>query len=257
MIILIVILFLNATTPIVHAENSVKTYFAQIMFEQVYFYKAPINDDSTANVYFEIPKTYFVELLNNANENFYYAKYSTLTGYVKKESVQAVANTPNKPFLDNLNFRIYADLSRELRSEPNVSSSSSLLIASIPLYSRNLVFYGKITGENLIEGRTETWYYCKYLADVEYFGYVYSDFCDELPTTLPVNTEEVTYIANPTFIEEPPINTTNSINYNSNTTAIVVGIITIPALIFVFMILKNKSVLGREKSSSKEIKEYY
>ena len=254
MIILVLILFLNATTPIVFAENT-KTYFAQIMFEQVYIYKTPTNDNSISNIYFEIPKTYFVELLSNANENFYYAKYCNVTGYVKKESVQAVANTPNTPFLDNLNFRVYADLSRNIRTEPNVSSNTSSLVASVPLYSRNLTFYGKILGENLIEGRTNIWYYCKYSADTDYYGYVYSDFCDELPLTFPTNTEEVTYISNPTFKDEYTETNPTSLDLQSNTTAIIIGIITIPALIFVFMILKNKNILSKQ-SSSKEIKEY-
>ena len=254
MIILVLILFLNATTPTVYAENT-KTYFAQVMFDQVYIYKTPNNDNSINNVYFEIPKTYFVELLNNANDSFYYAQYCNVIGYVKKESVQAVANTPNTPFLDNLNFRVYADLSRNIRTEPNVSSNSSSLVASVPLYSRNLTFYGKILGENLIEGRTNIWYYCKYSADTDYYGYVYSDFCDELPTTLPKNTEEVTYVSNPTFTNENIQTNQNSLDLNSNTTAIIIGIVTIPALIFMFMILKNKNILNKQ-TSSKEIKEY-
>lgn len=256
MIILVLILFLNATTPVVYAENTTKTYYAQIMFEQVYLYKTPTNDNSTLNVYFEIPRTFFVELVDNANETFYFARYSNITGYVKKESVQAVSNTPNSPFLDNLKFRVYADLSRNIQTEPNLSSNTSSLVASVPLYSRNLTFYGKIIGENLIEGRTNIWYYCKYSADADYYGYIYSDFCDELPTTLPINTEEVTYMSNPTFISEKVENENNSISFNSNTTAVIVGIITIPALIFIFMIIKNKNVLGKDKLTSKEIKEY-
>jgi len=256
MIILILILFINTSIPVVYAENSSKTYFAQVMFEQVFLYRTPNNDNSSLNIYFEIPKTYFVELLDSENDDFYLAKYSSITGYVKKESVQAISNTPSKPFLDNLNFRVYADLSRDLRSEPNVSSTTSSLLANIPLYSRNLTFYGKITGENLIEGRTNTWYFCKYSADIDYYGYVYSDFCDELPSTIPTNTEEVTYISNPTFLEPIENNNTNSINLNSNTTSIIVGILTIPAIIFVFMILKNKNVLSNSKNKEKEIKDY-
>ncbi|MBQ9792381.1 MAG: hypothetical protein IJW32_01360, partial [Clostridia bacterium] len=89
MIILIVILFLNATAPVVYAESSRETYFAQVLFEQVCLYKTPVNDNSTSNIIFEIPKTYFVELLDNTNEYFYFARYSTITGYVKKESCQA------------------------------------------------------------------------------------------------------------------------------------------------------------------------
>ena len=251
MIFLLFIIFFNATAPTVYANNNI-TYYAQILFEQVYIYKSPVSDNSISNIYFEIPKTYFVELLDNANEDFYLAKYINITGYVKKESVQAVKNTPSSPFLNNLNFRVYADLSRNIRSEPNSSSNTSNVIASVPLYCRNLTFYGKITGESLIEGRTNTWYYCKYSADKDYYGYIYSDFCDELPTSLPINLEEVSFVENPTFTIETEAK--NSVDLNSNTTAIIIGIITVPALIFVFMIIKNKTILNSKLN--KEIKEY-
>ena len=253
MIILVLILFFNSTTPCAYAEFS-KTYYAQILFDSVYLYKTPTND-SVANIYFELPKTYFVELLDNATQDFYLVRYINIKGYVKKESVQAVEKIPVTPFLDNINFRVYADLSRGLYSEPNASSSTSSLVANIPLYSRNLTFYGKIIGENLIEGRTDIWYYCKYTADKDYYGYVYSDFCDELPNPTPTNSEEVSYITNPTFEEEINQNA-NHIELNSGTNAIITAIITIPALIFIFMIIKNKNVLKKEHVKEKEIKEY-
>ena len=251
MIILVLILFLNATAPTVFADN--KSYFAQILFEQVYIYRTPNDDNSITNIFFEIPKTYFVELLDSVNQNFYLAKYLNITGYVKKESVQAVENTPSYPFLNNLNFRVYADLSRNIHSEPNASSKTSNIIASVPLYCRNLTYYGKITGETLIEGRTNTWFYCKYTADKDYYGYIYSDFCDELPTPMPTNLEAVTFIANPTF-KLDQVEQNNSIDFNSNTTAVIIAIVSIPALIFVFMIIKNKNILNSKLN--KEIKEY-
>lgn len=251
MIILVLILFLNATAPTVFADN--KSYFAQILFEQVYIYRTPNDDNSITNIFFEIPKTYFVELLDSVNQNFYLAKYLNITGYVKKESVQAVEHAPSSPFLNNLNFRVYADLSRNIHSEPNTSSKTSNIIASVPLYCRNLTYYGKITGETLIEGRTNTWFYCKYTADKDYYGYIYSDFCDELPTPMPTNLEAVTFIANPTF-KLDQVEQNNSIDFNSNTTAVIIAIVSIPALIFVFMIIKNKNILNSKLN--KEIKEY-
>ena len=235
MIILVLILFLNATTPVVYAENTSETYYAQIMFEQVYLYKTPTNDNSTLNVYFEIPKTYFVELLENANESFYYAKYSNIFGYVKKASVQAVSNTPNSPFLDNLKFRVYADLSRNMQTEPNLSSNTSSLVASVPLYSRNLTFYGKIIGENLIEGRTNIWYYCKYTVTNE-CGYVYSDACDKMDNIVK-NTEKLPYISTPQW-NLTPTQSPQLVAIDSNPFKITVILICIPFIVFGIILLR-------------------
>ena len=37
----------------------------------------------------------------------------------------------------------------------------------------------------------DIWYYCKYTADKDYYGYVYSDFCDEISPFIN-NNEELT-----------------------------------------------------------------
>jgi len=255
MIILILCLILNnSITPVFALETP--TYYAKILYEQVYFFKSPIDDNSCANVYFELPCTYFVELIENANETFYKAKYLNLYGYVKKESVQTVKEQPNSPFLDNLNFRVYADLSRKLQSEPNISSATSNLLATIPLYSRNLTYLGIIHGESLIDGRTDVWYYCKYSADVDYYGYVYSDFCDEMPEKIPQNTETVEFVANPTFDVEDAKNNIQSLPENNKYTSIVIGVLCVPAIIFVVMLVNGKNFIHKEKFKSKEIIDY-
>ena len=235
MVILILLLLFETTIPCVNALNT-PTYFAKIMYEEVYLYKKPIDNDSCENIYFTLPKTYYVLLTGNENEMFYQANYLDFCGYVKKESVQAVAGTPNQPYLKNINFRIYADMSRQLMSEPNISSITSTQIASIPLYARNIKYYGKILGETLIDGRTNIWYFCKYTADKDYYGYVYSDFCDEIPNPLPMNTENFTFIHNPNF--ELNVTTSQTIPIKDHSVKIIVFILCIPALIVAFMIIK-------------------
>ena len=103
MSILILCLFFQSTIPYVSA-NSKTTYYAKVLYDLVYFYKTPVEDNSPTNIFFELPKTYFVELTDSINSIFYEAKYLNFSGYVKKESVQAVASTPVNPFLNNINF---------------------------------------------------------------------------------------------------------------------------------------------------------
>ncbi|MBO5954904.1 MAG: hypothetical protein J6Q13_02935 [Clostridia bacterium] len=248
MIILILILLFQSSSPAVYATNH-QTYYAKVLFEQVYLYKSNNNDDSTENIYFELPKTYFVELVDISGD-FYKARYLNFTGFVKKDSVQAVSGTPNNPFLNNISFRVYSDLSQKLWSTPTTKNH---LITEIPALTKNIQYIGKIHGECLIEGRTNVWYFCKYTTDKENYGYVYSDFCDEMPTIIN-NTEDVNYINNPTF--QTQITPTKAIPKDSNAVGIVVGILSVPALIFVLMIMKGTRILSAEKIKSKEVVDY-
>ena len=248
MILLILILFFQSTSINVYAFDE-QTCWARILFDQVYFYKSATNDNSTSNIYFELPKSYFVKLINKQG-NFYEATYQNLTGYVKKDSVQAVADTPSNPFLNNITFRVYAELSEKIYSQPK---STSALITQIPPLTKNIQYIGKIYGECLIDGRTNIWYYCKFSADYDYYGYVYSDFCDEMQQ-IPINNEDVKYINNPTF--ESKTEEINAIPEDSNLTGIVVGILSIPALVFVLMIMKGTKLMSHEKIKRKEIIDY-
>jgi len=250
MIILILIMFLQSTNIQVYAVEN-QTYYARVLFEQVYLYKTPFEDNSYSNIFFELPKTYFVELVDVEN-NFYKAKYLNFTGYVKKDSVQAVASTPKNPFLNNVTFRVYADLSQNLWSIPTTENST--LITEIPPLTNKIQYIAKTNGQCLIQGRTSTWFYCKYTSqNNEYYGYVYSDFCDEMPTIMN-NFEEVNYINNPTF--KTPQQTVNAIPKDSNVVGVIVLIMSIPALIFVFMLLKGTRLLSAEKIKHKEVVDY-
>ena len=251
MILLILLIFFQSSnnTPIYATKQ--ETYYARVLFEQVYLYKTPTEDNSLANIYFELPKTYFVELIGKEGD-FYKAKYLDLYGYVKKDSVQAVSEAPINPFLTNINFRVYASLSETMWSNASTQNTSTI-ITQLPHLTNNLTYIGKITGECLIENRTNEWYFCKYTADKEYYGYVYSDFCDQM-SPIANNFEELEYITNPTFeIIVPP---TKTIPQNSNTVGIVIGILSIPVLIFVFMIIKGTKILSGEKISKKEVIDY-
>ena len=235
-----------------YATNTQK-FYARIMQEGVILYKSPIDVLDTENVFFELPRTYFVELIDSANQQFFMVNYMSFTGYVKKECVQTIVGTPKKPFLTDISFRIYAEPSRDMRSEPTTSGGSLSQVTYIPLMSKNLTFIGKITGEELVSGRTDIWYYCKYSADRDYYGYVYSDFCDQLTPILD-NTESVTYTSSPVF--STPQQQQTAIPLTDKTTGIIIAILFVPAGIFAFMILKNKKILKQEKIHSKEVVDY-
>lgn len=242
----------NSVSIPVYATSDTE-YYARIMYNDVYLYKNPVDIDDYSNVLFTLPRTYFVRLIENADNDFYKVNYLDFTGFVKKERVQAIVGTPNNKYLSNISFRIFSEQSRDLRSEPTTSGGSSHQVTYIPLYSRNLTYYGEIHGDALIEERTDIWYYVKYTTDKDYYGYVYSDFCDQF-SPRPLNTEEVEYTTFPDFSKnETPA---SAIPFESNTTGIIIAILSVPALIFLVLILRSSRLVRRDNSSSKEIKDY-
>lgn len=250
--ILLILSLLFQTSPIsVYATETNKTYYARVLFDQVYLYKTPTENNDYNNIYFELPKTYFVELISKEND-FYQARYLDFVGYVKKESVQAVSSTPNNPFLTNINFRVYAELSQTLRSSPTTQTNN--ILTQIPILTRNITYIGKINGECLIEGRTSVWYYCKFSSSQEYFGYVYSDFCDEMPSLIPTNSEDLVYINNPSF--DPITAPINTIPQTSNAVGIVICILSIPAIIFILLIMKGTRFSTKGTQKTKEVIDY-
>jgi len=249
---LLIILLIFETSPSIISAAETKTYYARILFDQVYLYKTAVEDDNVSNIYFELPKTYFVELIASEGE-FYQARYMNMNGYVKKDSVQAVNTIPKTPFLNVISFRVYADLSRDIRSTPTQTDQNNLVI-QVPSLTKNLQYYGKVYGECLIENRTDVWYYCKYTADKDYYGYVYSDFCDEMQNPLPENTEELNYITNPTF--EIATEPSNTIPITSNSLGIIIAILSIPALIFMFILMKGTKLISKDHQKNKEIIDY-
>ena len=247
-LLIIISLGINSNRFYVYAETDEECY-ARIMFEQVYFYRQPIDDNTNSNIYFELPKTYFVKLLDRANDNYYVAEYYGIQGYVKRDSVRAISGTPSNPYLTNINFRIYADQSRDMRSYPAIDNSLGDQVTYIPLYNKNIEYLGPIKGQELILNRTNIWYYCKYTADKDYYGYIYSDFCDEM-SPIYENNEQVTYITNPTFVTEQTNSPTIT---DSKLLGIIIAIMAVPTIAFIFLVMRGKHILSYQKSKHEVI----
>lgn len=213
------------------------TFFAQVpKGASVYFFSAPQKSDE--NVLFVLPSTYFVELLKNANEDFYYARYNDIYGYVLKSDVKPVKNTPMVPFATNVNFRIFVPSGANLRSTPHNNGSLNL-VYSIPFLDNNLLYYGVAFGDEAISRKGNVWYYCKYYTgNLTYTGYVYSPLCDEL-ATLPENTETVEFLDNISF-EDEVTSTSGDVfkGLSSTTTTIIIIFVSLPCLLLIYLLFK-------------------
>lgn len=237
--------------------NIKPTYFARIMYDDVYLYKSPSDDDNYSNLYFKLPVTYFVELYDNYDDNFYCARYMNFEGYVKKDKVQAIVGRPNTPYLNNVNVRVYDERSRDMRKMPTALGGEEDRICFLPCPEQNLTLIGTIEGDTVIEKRTNIWYFCKYSAEKDYYGYIYSDDCDDGNGNEIIwqnNNEVVSYTQNVTFNVDDPA---QALPQDNKTVSIIVTVLSIPAIIFIILLFKSSKIINKEHSRpTKEIKDY-
>ena len=218
--------------------------FARITTDSVYIYSLP--DNNSKNILFEIPKSYFVELISQYDEYFYKAKYIDITGYVKINEVNPVSSAPQNPYANNITFRVYSSDGINVRTEPYTKNGLETIKGSLTVLDENVFYYGKIEGEEVIKNRGNVWYYCKYKTNKEIIcGYVYAGYCDML-TKINENNETSTYTTNPFFITQSEIiNTQLTTNDNIKNTILIFT--TIPTIIFLFLLFKPYQITNKEK----------
>lgn len=158
----------------IYALSGEENYYAQIQSKDIYLYDSPFGVPI-----FEIPETYYVRLLECSKNGYHKAQYMDRIGYVVDSEIQCVANPPTTPYLGNVSFRNYGTQSSELRSEPSRLAGASTLICELPLYETNFTYYGKISGEEVVPNRGDTWFYCSYTKNNQTkLGYIYSGLID-------------------------------------------------------------------------------
>ena len=232
-LLIIINIFLSIFQPIkqVNAEN---ISYAQITQSGSYLYKTPQDNTNYSNVFYILENSYYVQLLSDYNNEFYKARYIDTVGFVKKSQVQCVQGSPKTPYLNNIKFRVYSNSSRGMYDKPFANSNNPTLKVYLPLYCEDLIYYGKIYGESVIEERTNIWYYCKYTITNE-CGYVYSDACDKM-SSIVSNTEKLPYISSPEWNTTPT--NTPLVVIDSKPFKITTLLISIPFIIFLILLFK-------------------
>lgn len=230
----------NMTKSFLHAQ---KTYYGRALTNGVFLYSSPNVLSDNSNAIFEIPTTYFVELLSDENELFYKARYIDVYGYVKKTDVSCIDVVPQTPFAKDIGFRVFVPSGVNLRQSPNESYGAINLITSIPYLETNLVYYGTIQGEEAITYKGSTWFYCRYIkANQSYYGYVYSPLCDLLPS-IPQNIENYEYVtpdfSDPVSTQTEPI---NAINFGTPLQIAIIAGVSLPCIFIVYLLFKPTKI---------------
>lgn len=207
-------------------SNAEQVYYAKVDYEEIFLYSSP--SDLDTNKLFILPKSYFVKLLNEANDDFYYCNYKDVKGYVKKSEVLPMAGTPAQPFVEG-RFRTFSLTGLGIYSSPVLNSADC--ITTIPYLTDDLVYYGTITGQELVPDKSDQWIYCKYNEGNGVCGYVYSVFCDKTPIIVE-NTERFEIVENP-FLKTILPKELSPVSM----TFIILGV-ALPCLIVLFLLIK-------------------
>lgn len=231
-----------------------QSVYAKITNENIYIYSQPICSDFYKIFY--IPRSYFVLLLDNANDAqnlFYKAKYLDTIGYIKKNEVQPVIGTPDLPFAQ-ATFKVFSAHGLELRNSPNLLSEELIMV---PFLADGLTFYGKISGETMIPGLGNVWYYCKYISKTNdyYYGYLYSGLCCDL-SSIPENEESLSEFFGEVFPKETgtlPVD--NEIKLSNELKIVIIICASLPCLFIIYLLFKpTKLIIDNGKNQKKKIK---
>lgn len=246
-------------TPVFFAKSNLvfadKVYYARILQDGTYIYSTPVTLQDNTNQIFELPKTYFVEVLEKANDSFYKVKYMDIVGYALKSELQFVKGAPLTPYNTKMTFRVFAPNGIALRSTPNTLNGVNGFVVNIPFLSSNLVYYGNKHGEEWVVYKGDIWYYCKYITEsASYFGYVYSAYCD-LVIQNDINSEIMEETTPPNFsseIENPVDEFENLTNSNQ---VLLICVACLPCLVIVYLLFKpSRNYNSKKQEPKKKIK---
>ena len=218
------------TVPFVTSSIEPMSCFARVKYNNVALYKTSAGTD----IICMLEPTYFVEIKNTANDAFFEVNYFTLTGYVKKEEVECVRESPLTPYPQNIAFFTSPSFNVVLRSHPTTSDETVLTV--LPSNTQ-VQFYGKIPGEEAVRNLGKIWYYCKVEKDnTTLTGYIYAPYTHTLTTITP-NMESLELAE---YVNVSELNALLTIKPNFLTIIVVLTIL--PTFLLLFLFFKKAKV---------------
>ena len=220
------------------------SFYAKITSSNVFFYQSTSENEKL----FEIPNSYFVLLTEEANDEFYIAKYGDILGFVKKSEVTPMNGTPKSPYATKYTCRITSMSGLSLMSEPSFDSEK---IENFDFLENKIYYYGKMQGQEFFPNSTDIWFYCKYSHDNSVkFGYIFSYYCD-ISSNIKENKEYFDEITEKLSFKSPSV---NSSGLSDSIKAIIVLSVAIASLIVTYYIL-TKGKKSKKRNNRK--KDYY
>ena len=213
----------NSSSP----ANTTPALYGKVITNNAMLLKTPTKLEDYSNSYFLLEETYFVLVLNEQNEDFYYVKYQDINGYVKKNDIELVNEQISFPFLQNITFDIIKPCF--LTNAPKNNADFQIISLSP---QTSVTFYGKFYGDEIYKNSSNIWYYCKITTNNKtVHGYIHSSYTNNLSPITQNNQPSTKFVANTSV--------TKLLNLNLNSQAIVIIVVSLPILILLFILLKG------------------
>ena len=237
-------IFTVKQTQAKQVSSSISTSgYAQVLTNDCYLYA---DDIKAKNKLFLLEPSYFVKVLQDVDNIFYRVKYMEFEGFVEKSKISFVEEYPDFPFLSNITFDIYSLGNVCMRTSPQITKDDKNIVCTIPSSTKNLTYYGKISGEEVIKGLGNVWYYSAYENENGklFKGYVYAPLTNNI-SSIASSGESVTLVNINTFV---PID--NLLYLNVTTKNMLIVITAIPTIAVVILLAVPSKI--KQKNSNQK-----
>ncbi len=205
--------------------------YAKVLTNDCYLFKEP----NEASPIFLLEQSYFVKITEVFDDVYFKVQYMEFDGFVKKSKLSFVEEYPQNPYLTGITFDIYDISNVCLRSSCQTLNNDSNILCTIKVSTKDLTYYGKLTGEEAVKGLGNVWYFCAYEDEYGnlYKGYVYSPFTRNI-SAIASSTENLKLVNITNYI---PMD--NLLYLNLSTKNLLILITIIPTIFVVYLFTKQ------------------
>ena len=198
------------------------------------------------NIYFCLPETYFVAVLNYVSNSIVKVQYNSYIGFCFTDTINIVSFTPQTPFLKNITFDILSNVGTQVWSLP--SDTHGTKYTTIPAGTTNIEYISYTNGDIPTGGNINIWYYARYTpasnSTSVYEGYIYSEA-----------TINLSNIANNLEVENVPDTTVsnNTISISQTLKIVLIIFICLPFLILFLVSLIKGIRQIKSKNTNRQV----
>lgn len=214
-----------------YAEKESESLYAKVLDDCILFKNKEMiyNFDS---IYFQIPKSYFVLILETISEKCLKVQYGNYIGFIDSSKIEIAKFTPIVKTLDGIKFDIKENVGTKIWQYP---TSSSNVLVTLSAGTKDIVYIASISGDVPVGGKSDVWYYVFYTPSIDstnvYEGYIYSENTTNL-SEIVLNNE-----TNPVVISSENKTDEKLIYISTTIKTIVIIIIAVPIILFFAIIL--------------------
>ena len=251
----------NLNKLAVSAEQSDTSSYGRIL-ENCRLYKTQnFEDQSFENILFDLPKTYFVTILEET-ESFKKVRYNSYIGFVETGKIEKVGFIPQNPYIAGVKIKVKPENGTVLKFAPVGDSEN---ITYLNPNEENIDYIASVESIAPSDGTSKIWYYVcisKGPTTVN-FGYIYSERVKILHTisentevdpNAVVDTDATPIVPDTNIPTDTTINDTQNIETNSDNivsdinptakTVLIILLVLPTILIFVLLYLQSKKKIS-------------